>query len=704
MSSNLVSTSANVTNWELFILAAALIGLAYAAIQSILLLRIPVNEEKPEKISQAIRRGANAFMKRQYTNVFIFAAVLAVIIFVAFYFSSGLSEAWKLTVGFLVGATGSAVAGLIGMNISVRANVRTAIEAKKGLNPALKLAFRGGTVTGLMVASLALLGLVVFYMWFGSPTLMIGYIFGASLVSLFARVGGGIYTKGADVGADLVGKVEAGIPEDDPRNPAVIADNVGDNVGDCAGMGADLFETYVVTALSAMLLGYLIYLSPQGSQYLSQNGVILPLAIGGVAILATIAGSFFVKKGEKQRIMTALYKGLIVTVVLSAIGFYIVDYYLMYGNLAIYFDAIIGIVIMGVIVYVTEYYTSERFPPVAKIAKSSVTGTGTNIITGMAYGLQAVFIPTIAIVAGIVISFIITYNSFGDYSQMGLYGIAIAAASMLSATGMIISIDSYGPITDNAGGIAEMAGFDEKTRKEVTDPLDAVGNTTKAVTKGYAIGSAALAALTLFAAFKTLIAVNPSFQSIQLDNPIVVVGLIIGGSLPFFFTSYLMNAVGKAASAIVEEVRQQFRLKPKILTGEDEPDYGKAVDIVTKEALRQLMIPAIIAVLTPIAIGLLLGPLAVGGLLIGVIVSGFPLAIMMTVGGGAWDNAKKYIEQGKYGGKGSEAHKSAVVGDTVGDATKDTAGPAINPLVKVVNTISILFVSIIMYHYLIIHI
>jgi len=688
-------------NWEIFVLAAALIGLAYAATQSYLLLRIPVTEEKPEKISMAIRQGANAFMRRQYTNIFIFAAVLAVIIFVAFYFSSGLTDAWKITLGFVVGATGSAVAGLIGMSISVRANVRTAIEAKKGLNPALKLAFRGGTVTGLIVASLALLGLVSFYIWFKNPTLMVGYIFGASLVSLFARVGGGIYTKGADVGADLVGKVEAGIPEDDPRNPAVIADNVGDNVGDCAGMGADLFETYVVTALSTMLLGYLIYTSSSGSRYLSQSGVVLPLAIGGTAIIATIIGSFFVKKGNKQRIMTALYKGLIVTVVLSAVGFYIVDYYLMNGNLAIYFDALIGMVIMGVIVYVTEYYTSERFKPVAKIAKSSVTGTGTNIITGLAYGLQAVFIPAVVIVGGIVISFLITYFSFGHNAELGLYGIAIAAASMLSATGMIISIDSYGPITDNAGGIAEMSGFDEKTRREVTDPLDAVGNTTKAVTKGYAIGSAALAALTLFAAFKTLISVLPQFSSIQLDDPIVVSGLIIGGSLPFFFTSYLMNAVGKAASAIVEEVRSQFKLKPKILTGGDEPDYGKAVDIVTKEALRQLMVPALIAVLTPIVLGFILGPLAVAGLLLGVIISGFPLAIMMTVGGGAWDNAKKYIEQGNYGGKGSEAHKSAVVGDTVGDATKDTAGPAINPLVKVVNTISILFVGIIMYHYLI---
>ena len=692
--------ASNLFGWELFILATTLVGLAYAALQSFLLLRIPVTEPIPEKISLSIRQGANAFMRRQYTNIFIFAAVLAVIIFVAFYFASGLSDAWKLTIGFLVGAIGSAVAGLIGMSISVRANVRTAIEAKKGLNPALKLAFRGGTVTGLMVASLALLGLVLFYMWFGSPIPMIGYIFGASLVSLFARVGGGIYTKGADVGADLVGKIEAGIPEDDPRNPAVIADNVGDNVGDCAGMGADLFETYVVTALSAMLVGYFIYINGLSAN-VSQSLVIMPLAIGGTAILATIIGSFFVKKGPKQRIMTALYKGLLVTVVLSAIGFYAIDYYLMNGSLAIYFDAIIGMIIMGVIVYVTEYYTSERFSPVAKIAKSSVTGTGTNIITGLSYGLQAVFIPVVVIVGGIVVSYYITFTSFGNNSYMGLYGIAIAAASMLSATGMIISIDSYGPITDNAGGIAEMSGFDKKTRDEVTDPLDAVGNTTKAVTKGYAIGSAALAALTLFAAYQFSIDKIAKFSTIQLTDPIVVAGLLIGGSLPFFFTSYLMNAVGKAASAIVEEVRSQFKLKPKILTGEDEPDYGKAVDIVTKEALRQLMVPALIAVLTPIVIGFVLGPLAVSGLLMGVIIAGFPLAIMMTVGGGAWDNAKKYIEQGNYGGKGSEAHKAAVVGDTVGDATKDTAGPAINPLIKVVNTISILFVTIIMYHYLI---
>ncbi len=684
--------------WEIFILVASLIGLLYAAIQSILLLRIPVEDKKAQEISNAIKEGSEAYMKRQYTTVFIFAAILAILIFIAYFFQANVTEAWKVALGFVVGATGSAAAGLIGMNISVRTNVRTAIRAKQGLNPALKIAFRGGSVTGLSVVSLSLLGLIVFYIWYGSPLLMVGYIFGASLISLFARVGGGIFTKGADVGADLIGKVEVGIPEDDPRNPAVIADNVGDNVGDCAGMGADLFETYVVTAVSSMLLAFLIS-GTYGGINMKSNGVLFPLAVGGIAILATIVGTFFIKKGEKQRIMIALYKGLIVTVILSAIGFYFIDYTLMNGNIAIFVDSLIGIIIMLIIVYVSEYYTSERFKPVAKIAKASTTGAGTNIITGLGNGLQATFIPAIVIVTGIIVSYSITYLSFGNSSAMGLYGIAVATASLLSGTGMIISIDSYGPITDNAGGIAEMAGFDEKTRNEVTDPLDAVGNTTKAVTKGYAIGSAALGALILFAAFKTIVA-NYGFTSFQIDNPIVVSGLILGAILPFLFTSFLMNAVGEAASAIVVEVRRQFKEKKGILEGTEKPDYGKAVDIVTKEALHQLIVPAVIAVLSPILIGFILGPLALGGMLLGVILSGFPLAIMMTVGGGAWDNAKKYIEGGKYGGKGSDAHKAAVVGDTVGDATKDTAGPAINPLIKVVNTISILFVVIMVAHFL----
>jgi K(+)-stimulated pyrophosphate-energized sodium pump len=684
--------------WEIFILVASLIGLLYAAIQSILLLRIPVEDKKAQEISNAIKEGSEAYMKRQYTTVFIFAAILAILIFIAYYFQANTTEAWKVALGFVVGATGSAAAGLIGMNISVRTNVRTAIRAKQGLNPALKIAFRGGSVTGLSVVSLSLLGLIVFYIWYGSPLLMVGYIFGASLISLFARVGGGIFTKGADVGADLIGKVEVGIPEDDPRNPAVIADNVGDNVGDCAGMGADLFETYVVTAVSSMLLAFLIS-GTYGGINMKSNGVLFPLAVGGVAILATIVGTFFIKKGENQRIMVALYKGLIVTVILSAIGFYLIDYTLMNSNIAIFVDTLIGIIIMLIMVYVSEYYTSERFKPVAKIAKASTTGAGTNIITGLGNGLQATFIPAIVIVTGIIISYSITYLSFGNSTSMGLYGIAVATASLLSGTGMIISIDSYGPITDNAGGIAEMAGFDEKTRNEVTDPLDAVGNTTKAVTKGYAIGSAALGALILFAAYKTIVA-NYGIISFEIDNPLVVSGLILGAILPFLFTSYLMNAVGEAASAIVVEVRRQFKEKKGILEGTEKPDYGKAVDIVTKEALHQLIVPALIAVLSPILIGFILGPLALGGMLLGVILSGFPLAIMMTVGGGAWDNAKKYIEKGNYGGKGSDAHKAAVVGDTVGDATKDTAGPAINPLIKVVNTISILFVVIMVAHYL----
>jgi K(+)-stimulated pyrophosphate-energized sodium pump len=521
---------------------------------------------------------------------------------------------------------------------------------------------------------------------------MIGFIFGASIVSLFARVGGGIFTKGADVGADLVGKIEQGLPEDDERNPAVIADNVGDNVGDCAGMGADLYETFVVTALASLLLAFLLGLP--------KNYIIFPLVLGAVALLSTILGIFFVKKGPKQRIMGALYRGLIATVIFSIIGFYIVIYLLM-GNITVLFvDAVIGIVIMLIFVYVTEYYTSERYAPVAKIAKASTTGSGTNIITGLSYGLQAVFIPAIVIITGILISFGITSNYFGS-TNYGLYGIAVAAAAMLSATGIIISIDAYGPITDNAGGIAEMSGFDEKTRQEVTDPLDAVGNTTKAVTKGYAIGSAVLAALTLFAAFKIEIDSVPAFSVVAIDNPLVLVGLIVGAMLPFFFTSYLMNSVGKAAYAIVEEVRKQFREHAGILNRTEKPDYGKAVDIVTKEALHELMVPALIGILTPVVMGFVLGPLALGGVIIGVILSGFPLAIMMTVGGGAWDNAKKYIEQGKYGGKGSDAHKAAVVGDTVGDATKDTAGPAINPLVKVVNTVSVLFIAIMLNHYVI---
>ncbi|MFG1460063.1 MAG: sodium-translocating pyrophosphatase [Thermoplasmataceae archaeon] len=685
----------SILSWELFVLVSALLGLIYAGVQSYILLKIKVDDPKAQAISDYIRHGSNAFMRRQYTTVFIFVIVLTFVIFGAFFAYKNFTYGGEIALGFFVGALGSAVAGLIGMNISVRANVRAAIRAKSGLNPALRVAIRGGSVTGLTVISLAVLGLISFYMLYDNPELMIGFIFGASIVSLFARVGGGIFTKGADVGADLVGKIEQGLPEDDERNPAVIADNVGDNVGDCAGMGADLYETFVVTALAAMLLAYL--------DKIGTAAIIFPLVLGAVALLSTMAGIFFVKKGPNQRIMGALYRGLIATVIISIIGFYIVTDLLLGGSTVVFIDAVIGIIIMLIFVYVTEYYTSERYGPVAKIAKASTTGTGTNIITGLSYGLQAVFIPAIVIIIGIALSFGLTsyygISSVFKGSDYGLYGISVAAAAMLSATGIIISIDSYGPITDNAGGIAEMSGFDEKTRREVTDPLDAVGNTTKAVTKGYAIGSAVLAALTLFAAYKVLI--NANFTVIQIDNPLVLIGLIVGAMLPFFFTSYLMNSVGKAAYAIVEEVRRQFREHVGILNRTEKPDYGKAVDIVTKEALHELLVPALIGILTPILMGFILGPLALAGVLIGVILSGFPLAIMMTVGGGAWDNAKKYIEQGEYGGKGSEAHKAAVVGDTVGDATKDTAGPAINPLVKVVNTVSVLFVTLMLNHYII---
>ncbi len=688
-----------IEGWEIFVLLSSLIGLLYAAIQSLLLLKIKVDDERALEISEYIRKGANAFMKRQYTAVFAFTVILTIIIFGAFTAYQGTDYGAKIAIGFFVGAVGSAVAGLIGMTISVKGNVRCAVRAKTGLDPAIRVAIRGGSVTGLTVISLALLGLIVFQILYNNPQLMIGFIFGASLVSLFARVGGGIFTKGADVGADLVGKIESGLPEDDERNPAVIADNVGDNVGDCAGMGADLYETFVVTALASMLLASLF--NQEFPNVLGPAGVIFPLVLGAIALLSTIAGIFFVKQRKGQTIMGALYNGLIATVVLSLIGFAIVSYLLMSHSLIIFVDSLIGIIIMLIFVYTTEYYTSEKYKPVAKIAKASTTGTGTNIITGIGYGLQAVFIPAIVITVGIVLSYAITAQALG--AALGLYGISVAAAAMLSVTGIIISIDSYGPISDNAGGIAEMAGFDEKTRAEVTDPLDAVGNTTKAVTKGYAIGSAVLAALTLFAAFKLVVTNYPAFAgvSFNIDNPLVLIGLVIGAMLPFFFTSYLMGSVGKAAYAIVEEVRKQFREHKGILDRTEKPDYGRAVDIVTREALHQLLVPALLGIVTPVLIGFLLGPLALGGVLIGVVLSGFPLAIFMTVSGGAWDNAKKFIEGGEYGGKGSDAHNSAIVGDTVGDATKDTAGPAINPLVKVVNTVSVLFVALMLNHYVI---
>jgi K(+)-stimulated pyrophosphate-energized sodium pump len=689
---------------ELVTVLAALLALAYAGVQTALLLREDEGTEEMRSIASAIREGAVAFLKREYTAVFIVAIVLAV--FIAFAFDIT-GNGPRLAIGFLFGAAGSALAGAIGMLVSVRANVRTAAHARGGnLGATMRYAFRGGSVTGLSVAGLALLELVGFYWAFGGDVLqMIGLLFGASLMSLFARVGGGIYTKGADVGADLVGKLEAGIPEDDPRNPAVIADNVGDNVGDCAGMAADLFETYVVTAVSAMLLASLI--QPVTAAF--PHAILFPLVISAWAIVATIVGALFVRMRPGGSIMGALYQGLAATTGVGLIGLYFLDAELMGGSPGIFIATAIGLVVMVLIVLTTDYYTSSSYSPVHRIAESAQAGAGPTVITGLSVGLESAWIPGLVIVAGTLGSYAaVGWTGWGNpiNSELGLYGIGLAAASMLAVTGMIISIDAFGPITDNAGGIAEMAKLPAEARA-VTDPLDAVGNTTKAVTKGYAIGSAVLAALALFAAYTFAAAQQAgipwaSFTSnLTIDNPLVVSGLIIGAILPFFFTSFLMNAVGVAAQAIVFEVRRQFKEIPGIMAGTGKPEYGKCVSIVTDTALRQLAVPAIIAVATPLAVGFLLGPVALAGLLLGVILSGFPLALTMTTGGGAWDNGKKYIEMGHFGGKHSDAHKAAVVGDTVGDATKDTAGPAINPLIKVVNTISILFIALIVAHSLV---
>ncbi|HYB79934.1 MAG TPA: sodium-translocating pyrophosphatase [Thermoplasmata archaeon] len=694
---------------ELLILAAALVGLAYAGVQTLLVLREDEGTDRMREISHAIREGAMAFLRREYMFVFVAAAVLAVIIAFAFGITG---NGARLAVGFVFGVCGSALAGAVGMVVSIRANVRTAAHAMKGSLPAtMRYAFRGGSVTGMSVASLALLELIGFYWVFSGNVLdMVGVLFGASLMSLFARVGGGIYTKGADVGTDLVGKVEAGIPEDDPRNPGVIADNVGDNVGDCAGMAADLFETYVVTALAAMLLAYLIGLT--GSSALTRifpNAVIFPMLVCAWAIVSTIVGTFFVRMREKGTIMGALYQGLAATTGVGLVGLYVLDALFMGGNLGIFIATAVGLIVMVIIVIITDIYTSAKYRSVHKIAEAAQAGAGPTVISGLSVGLESTWLPAMTLVSGTLIAFAAVgwYNGFSvshaPDSYFGLYGIALAAASMLSVTGMIISIDAFGPITDNAGGIAEMAQLPE-TARAITDPLDAVGNTTKAVTKGYAIGSAVLAALALFAAYTFAAAKDwgqpwSSFTNLlTLSTPVVLAGLVIGAALPFLFTSFLMNAVGVAAEKMVFEIRRQFREISGLLQGTARPDYGKCVDIVTLTALQQLAVPAIIAVATPLAVGFLLGPVALAGLLLGTIVSGFPLALTMTTGGAAWDNGKKYIESGHFGGKRSEAHKAAVVGDTVGDATKDTAGPAINPLIKVVNTISILFIALIVAH------
>ena len=676
---------------EIFVIIAAVIALLYAVIQTLLILRMDEGDPKMIEIARAIQSGSRAFLNRQYTTVAIAATILTILI--ALVPKLGSQPGWKEAIGFAIGAASSAIAGYISMNVAIRANVRTAQAAKKSLKHGLSVAFRGGSVTGITVVGFAVMGLALLLIFYGgNPENMLGYMFGASLVSLFARVGGGIYTKGADVGADLIGKVEVGIPEDDPRNPAVIADNVGDNVGDCAGMGADVFESYVVTIVAAMVLGGT--LTPVVLAFHS-NAVLFPLLIAGVAIIASIVGIFFVRLGKSQNIMGALYKGVIATGIIAVAGFYVAASYTFSGEYVnkFFVDAILGIVVVGLVMGITDYYTDTAFRPVKSISMASTTGAGTTIITGLGWGLQSSFLQTLTIVGAVLLSYFTTGGSFGPgISDFGLYGIGITGTAMLSMTGIILAVDAFGPITDNAGGIAEMAGLAEEVRSR-TDPLDAVGNTTKAITKGYAVGSAALGALALFAAYYAYIS-GQGYTNLAINDPLVLSGLFIGATLPFFFTSFLMGAVGRAAQSIVIEVRRQFKEHPGILAGQEKPDYGKCVDVVTKEALRQLVVPALVAVLSPILVGILLGPTALAGLLIGVVISGFALAILMTVGGAAWDNGKKLIETGEHGGKGSEAHKAAVVGDTVGDATKDTAGPAINPLIKVVNTVSILFIAV----------